>query len=187
MDPNDPLAYAPGLEIHHPTMSMLGGHGGQLERYSVCVLSPWCIKEEWCSLYISHTKSLQRSIERRWYWRYIHYYTEEGVDGQKLSDQRFANIYPAVGISPNNRIFRGFPDISWDGVLFDIFYPLNFFHRYIYCTYKNILFLHPFFSITCQESGHTTSPVILPIIIFVFLSTLSCISFPWALQIFKSL
>ena len=29
---NAPLTYAPGLELHHPIMSMLGGHGGQLER-----------------------------------------------------------------------------------------------------------------------------------------------------------
>ena len=32
MDPNAPLAYAPGSELHHPTMSVLGGHGGQLDR-----------------------------------------------------------------------------------------------------------------------------------------------------------
>ena len=32
MDPNSPLAYALGSEIHHQTMSMLGGIGGQLER-----------------------------------------------------------------------------------------------------------------------------------------------------------
>ena len=25
MEPNAPLAYAPGLEFHHPTISMLGG------------------------------------------------------------------------------------------------------------------------------------------------------------------
>ena len=30
MDPNDPLAYAPGLEHHHPIMSMLGEPGGRL-------------------------------------------------------------------------------------------------------------------------------------------------------------
>ena len=29
MDPNDPLAYAPGLEFHHPIMFMLGDPGGQ--------------------------------------------------------------------------------------------------------------------------------------------------------------
>ena len=29
-DPNNPLAYAPGLELHHPIMSMIGGHGGRL-------------------------------------------------------------------------------------------------------------------------------------------------------------
>ena len=28
---NTPLAYAPLLEIHHPIMSNLGGHGGRLE------------------------------------------------------------------------------------------------------------------------------------------------------------
>ena len=26
---NDTLAYAPGLEIHHPIISMIRGHGGQ--------------------------------------------------------------------------------------------------------------------------------------------------------------
>ena len=31
-DPNDPLAYAPGLEHHHPIMSMIGDPGGKLER-----------------------------------------------------------------------------------------------------------------------------------------------------------
>ena len=29
---NVPLASTPGLELYHPIMSMLGGHGGQLER-----------------------------------------------------------------------------------------------------------------------------------------------------------
>ena len=29
---NIPLAYASGLELHHPVMSMLGRHGGRLER-----------------------------------------------------------------------------------------------------------------------------------------------------------
>ena len=29
--PNSPLASAPGSEHHCPTMSKLGGHGGQLE------------------------------------------------------------------------------------------------------------------------------------------------------------
>ena len=28
---NTPLAYTPGLELHHPIMSKIGGHGGQLE------------------------------------------------------------------------------------------------------------------------------------------------------------
>ena len=32
MDPNDPLTYGPVLELHHQIMSMLGGHGGWLER-----------------------------------------------------------------------------------------------------------------------------------------------------------
>ena len=32
METNAPLASAPGLELHHPITSMLGGHGGQLER-----------------------------------------------------------------------------------------------------------------------------------------------------------
>ena len=31
-DPNAPLAYDSGLELHHPIMSTLGGNGGQLER-----------------------------------------------------------------------------------------------------------------------------------------------------------
>ena len=31
-EPNDPLAYAPGLEVHHPIMSTLKAHGVQLER-----------------------------------------------------------------------------------------------------------------------------------------------------------
>ena len=30
-EPNAPLAYAPGLELHHPIMSTLGAHGVQLE------------------------------------------------------------------------------------------------------------------------------------------------------------
>ena len=30
-EPNDPISYAPGLEHQHPNMSMVGGHGGQLE------------------------------------------------------------------------------------------------------------------------------------------------------------
>ena len=32
MEPNDPLAYAPGLELHHPIISTLGDTGGRLER-----------------------------------------------------------------------------------------------------------------------------------------------------------
>ena len=32
MEPNAPLAYAPGLEMHHPIMSILGGGRCQLER-----------------------------------------------------------------------------------------------------------------------------------------------------------
>ena len=31
-EPNYPFAYDLGLELHHPIMSMLGGHGGRLER-----------------------------------------------------------------------------------------------------------------------------------------------------------
>ena len=31
-EPNDPLAYALVLELHHPTMSKLGDTGGRLER-----------------------------------------------------------------------------------------------------------------------------------------------------------
>ena len=31
-DHNDPFAYAPRLEIHHPIMSILGAHRGQLGR-----------------------------------------------------------------------------------------------------------------------------------------------------------
>ena len=32
MEPSATLAYAQGSEHHHPTVSMIGGHGGQLER-----------------------------------------------------------------------------------------------------------------------------------------------------------
>ena len=32
MDPNDPLAYAPGLELHQPIMSTIGETRGRLER-----------------------------------------------------------------------------------------------------------------------------------------------------------
>ena len=28
-EPNDPLAYDPGLELHHPIMSNIGEHEGQ--------------------------------------------------------------------------------------------------------------------------------------------------------------
>ena len=31
-EPSGPLAYDPGLELHHPTMSKFWGHGGRLER-----------------------------------------------------------------------------------------------------------------------------------------------------------
>ena len=31
-EPNDPLSYAPGSEHQHLNMSMVGGHGGQLDR-----------------------------------------------------------------------------------------------------------------------------------------------------------
>ena len=31
MEPNARLVYDPGLELHHPNMSMLGGHRGWLE------------------------------------------------------------------------------------------------------------------------------------------------------------
>ena len=31
-EPNAPIASARGLELHHPIISMLGGHGGRLER-----------------------------------------------------------------------------------------------------------------------------------------------------------
>ena len=31
-EPNDPLAYVTGSEHHHPTISKILGHGGQLER-----------------------------------------------------------------------------------------------------------------------------------------------------------
>ena len=80
-----------------------------------------------------------------------------------------------------------FPNISWDGVLSDSFDPLNFVYWYLYCTYENILRLHLFCSITSSASGCDISPVILPTIIFVFLSTLLCNEYPWALQPFKSL
>ena len=90
-----------------------------------------------------------------------------------------------VGIGPNNWIFQGFPNISFDGVLFGSFDPLNFFtgtnilHTIISCVY-----IH--FSITSQASGRTTSHVIIPTIIFFFLSTLLYKVYPWALQIFNS-
>ena len=32
MENSEPLAYAPGLEPQHPTMSMIQGHGGHLDR-----------------------------------------------------------------------------------------------------------------------------------------------------------
>ena len=35
MEPNAPLAYAPGTELHRPIMSTIGGHGVQLERERV--------------------------------------------------------------------------------------------------------------------------------------------------------
>ena len=92
-----------------------------------------------------------------------------------------------MGIGPNNWIFRDLPNINWDGFLFDSFEHLNFFHRYLYCTYDNILCLHQFCYITSSASGRTTSPVILPTIIFVFLSTLSCKASSRALQLFKYL
>ena len=34
-EPNDTLAYDPGLELHHPIMSMIGGHRGRLDRERV--------------------------------------------------------------------------------------------------------------------------------------------------------
>ena len=95
--------------------------------------------------------------------------------------------YKDVGIGPNNWIFQGFPDIIWYRVLFDSFDPLNFVHWYLYCTYDNILCLHPFCSITSRASGRNISPVILPTIIFVFLSILSCKASPCALDLFKFL
>ena len=91
-----------------------------------------------------------------------------------------------MGIGPNNRIFRGLSNISLNGVLFDSFDPLNFVHRYLYCTYENILCLHPLYYITSQASGRKTPPVILPTIIFVFLSTLLCKESPREIQLFKS-
>ena len=33
-EPNSPLTYAPGLELHHPIMSNFGDPGGRLERES---------------------------------------------------------------------------------------------------------------------------------------------------------
>ena len=38
MDTNSPLAYAPGSELYHPTMIMVGGHKVQLERERAMVL-----------------------------------------------------------------------------------------------------------------------------------------------------
>ena len=42
-DPNEPPASAPGLELHHPLMSMLGGNGVLLDIYIF--------------IYLSHTRS----------------------------------------------------------------------------------------------------------------------------------
>ena len=32
MEPNNPLAYDPRLELHNPIMSMIGGHRGRIDR-----------------------------------------------------------------------------------------------------------------------------------------------------------
>ena len=45
MGPKAPLASDPGLKIHHPIMSMIGGHGGWLERETekkICVFYQAC-------------------------------------------------------------------------------------------------------------------------------------------------
>ena len=91
----------------------------------------------------------------------------------------------SVYIGPNNWIFLCFPDISWNGVLLNSFDPLNFFiSTYIVRTIIFCVYIH-FFSINSQASGRNKSPVILPTIIFVFLSTLSCKASPRALQLWK--
>ena len=38
-EPNAPLAYAPGLKLHHPIMSKLGEPMGQLERDIILLLA----------------------------------------------------------------------------------------------------------------------------------------------------
>ena len=40
METNAPLAYAPGLEYHHPIISMIGYLEGQLERKNILVKTP---------------------------------------------------------------------------------------------------------------------------------------------------
>ena len=79
-----------------------------------------------------------------------------------------------MGIDPNYWIFLGLLNISQDRVLFDSFDPLNFVHWDLYFTHENIMCFNPFCYITSQSSGRTKSPVILPTILSVFLSTVSC-------------
>ena len=49
MEPNDTLDYAPGLELRHPIMSMIGGHGrklnGEIERYIDREIEGFDVKE----------------------------------------------------------------------------------------------------------------------------------------------
>ena len=56
-----------------------------------------------------------------------------------------------------------------------------------YIVLKIISCFYILFLITSQASGRNTWPVILPTIIFVFLSKLLCKAYHWAHQIFKSL
>ena len=56
-----------------------------------------------------------------------------------------------MGIGPNNWMFRDFPDISLDGVLFKSFEALKFVHRCLYCTYENILCLYQYFLLLVEK------------------------------------
>ena len=38
-EPNAPLAYAPGSELHNPIISILGGYGGRLDIYIYSIYS----------------------------------------------------------------------------------------------------------------------------------------------------
>ena len=59
-EPNDPLAYAPGSEHHRPTMSNLGGHGGQLERerYRIALFKQYLANHSTCSTFVTVGRSI---------------------------------------------------------------------------------------------------------------------------------